>query len=115
MQKGKVYEEKAAQFLQLKGYKILCRNWRSRYGEIDIIAREGAYIVFLEVKARASNYQVSGLEALDAAKRARIIKTALFYTADKPDGLYRFDVLEIIQGNDWVQYNHIKDAFRMNE
>ncbi|MFH1875305.1 MAG: YraN family protein [Candidatus Omnitrophota bacterium] len=115
MQKGKVYEDKAARFLELKGYKILCRNWRARYGEIDVIARDGAYTVFLEVKARARNCNVSGLEALSAAKRHRIVKTALLYTAGAPDASYRFDVLEIIHGKDCLEYNLIKDAFRMNE
>lgn len=110
---GKVnfYEEKAVEFLKLIGCRILTRNFRSRFGEIDIIARHQGYTVFIEVKARSGDYLVSGKEAVDAAKMEKIKKTALYYAAKDSNRLYRFDVLEIIQGKFWRQYNLIEAAF----
>ncbi|MFA7676639.1 MAG: YraN family protein [Candidatus Omnitrophota bacterium] len=112
--KGAFFEDRAAEFLSFKGYKILERNFRSRFGEIDIIARDFKYIAFIEVKARAHNFTVSGLEAIDKRKRDSIRKTALIYAAGG-EFLSRFDVLEIIQGRHWRRYILIKDAFRMTE
>lgn len=111
MQTGNFYEDKAIEYLTLKGYRILERNFCSRFGEIDIIAQDLQCTCFVEVKARNSNYLVSGLEAVDIRKIEKIRKTALFYTANKPDEFYRFDVLEIIQHRDYRQYNLIKGAF----
>jgi putative endonuclease len=115
MQKGKFYEEKAVEFLKLKGYKILERNFRSRWGEIDIIARDNDYIAFIEVKARSVDYLVSGMEAIDARKRKKIIKTALFYSVARQDSAFRFDVLEIIHYHDFYRYNLIKGAFSLDD
>lgn len=115
MQKGKFYEDRAVDYLKLKGYRILKRNFRSPYGEIDIIAKDKDYTCFVEVKARSSSYLVSGLEAVDFRKIERIRKTALFYTSGKPDMLSRFDVLEIIQNKDFREYNLIKGAFDVSE
>jgi len=115
MQTGKFYEDKAIEYLKLKGYRIYERNFRCRFGEIDIIAQDSQYTCFIEVKARNSNYLVSGSEAVDFRKIEKIKKTALFYTANKPDEFYRFDVLEIIQHRDYRQYNLIKGAFNFSE
>lgn len=115
MEKGKFYEIKAIEFLRLKGYEILECNFRSRFGEIDIVAQDNKFTSFVEVKARAERSFFSPQEAVDEAKKAKIRKTALFYTAGRADKYYRFDVLEIIQGQGWRQYNLIKDAFNMDE
>jgi len=115
MQKGKFYEDKAANYLKLKGYSILKRNFRSPFGEIDIIATDKGYICFIEVKARNYNYLVSGKEAIDFRKIEKIKKTALFYASGNLDRLFRFDVLEIIQGKDFREYNLIKGAFDVSE
>ncbi|MDD3296171.1 MAG: YraN family protein [Candidatus Omnitrophica bacterium] len=112
--KGTFFEDKAVEFLNFKGYRVRKRNFRSRFGEIDIIARDFKYIVFVEVKARAQNFTVSGLEAVDKKKRDSIRKTALVYAAGK-EFLSRFDVLEIIQGQNWRRYILIKDAFGLVE
>ncbi|MDP2923023.1 MAG: YraN family protein [Candidatus Omnitrophota bacterium] len=111
MENGSFYEKKATVFLVLNGYRILERNFRSRFGEIDIIARDGKYISFIEVKARNKSYLVSGKESVDKKKMEKIKKTALFYASKKTNSFFRFDVLEIIQGNLWRQYNLIKGAF----
>jgi putative endonuclease len=115
MQKGKFYEDKAEDYLKLKGYGILKRNFRSPYGEIDIIAKDKNYICFVEVKARNCNYLVSGKEAVDFRKIEKIKKTALFYASGNLDRFFRFDVLEIIQGKDFREYNLIKGAFDVSE
>jgi putative endonuclease len=112
---GTFYEECAVTFLGLKGYKVLKRNFKCNFGEIDIIAQDKNAVVFVEVKARNHDYRVSGLEAVDRRKRQRIRKTALAYTSTNPDRFFRFDVLEIIQGVGFRQYNLIKAAFTMDE
>ncbi len=57
-QTGAAYEEQAARFLLEQGYQILERNYRCRQGEIDVIARDGSYLVFVEVKYRSSRFDV---------------------------------------------------------
>jgi putative endonuclease len=84
---------------------------RSRFGEIDIIAQDKAFIVFVEVKARSKDYLVSGKEAMTKNKIEKIKKTALFYAGKNLERFYRFDVLEIIQGKFWRQYDLLKGAF----
>ena len=108
---GSFYEKKAVEFLKLIGYRILERNFRSRFGEIDIIAKDKGCTVFIEVKARSRDYLVSGKEAVTAQKIEKLRKTALYYSAKDLNRLFRFDVLEIIQGSSWRQYNLIKAAF----
>jgi putative endonuclease len=109
--RGSFYEEKAVEFLKLIGYRTLKRNFRSRFGEIDIIAKDKGYTVFIEVKARSGNYLVSGKEAVTAVKIEKLKKAALYYASKDLNRLFRFDVLEIIQGNSWRKYNLIKAAF----
>lgn len=113
--KGSFYEKKAREFLKLNGYTVLRNNFFSRWGEIDIIAKDGIFFAFIEVKARKKDSQIRGLESVDVKKRERIRKTALLYVSGRKDNFYRFDVLEIIHGESWRQYNLIKNAFDMNE
>ncbi|MCM8819219.1 MAG: YraN family protein [Candidatus Omnitrophica bacterium] len=115
MNKGTFYEEKAIEFLKLKGYKILEKNFKTRWGEIDIIAKDKNYIAFVEVKARKKDYIVSGLEAVNKDKKDKIRKVASFYASKNLDKFYRFDVLEIIQYRDCLTYNLIKGAFNFND
>ena len=63
---GSRFEEQVADFLKKQGFRILDRNFRCREGEIDIIARDGAYLVFIEVKYRRTKAAGSALEAIDA-------------------------------------------------
>jgi putative endonuclease len=111
MQKGDFYEEKAVDFLKLKGYRILERNFSTRWGEIDIIAKDRRFICFIEVKARNLNHLVGGLEAVDSFKQKRIIKTARIYLSKIKENYFRFDVLEIIEGENWREYNLVRSAF----
>ena len=93
---GKAYEEKAAAFLESRGYEILERNFSSPGGEIDLIARDGQYLVFVEVKLRKSDRFAAAAEYVDRRKQERIKSTAQMWLSTHPSGLQpRFDVIEI--------------------
>ncbi len=109
---GKRGEIIAANYLKKKGYKILAQNYKNRIGEIDIIALDGEYIVFVEVKTRMSRQFGDPLEAIDYRKQAKIRSVATCYL--KANGLYdhncRFDAIAVLgEGDDDVR--HIRDAF----
>ena len=94
---GSGYEQVAADFLMKQGYEILEMNYRVRQGEIDIIAREGKCIVFVEVKYRARG-QSSALSAVDYGKQRKISRVALTYiTRNRLSEYspYRFDVIAV--------------------
>lgn len=99
----------AASFLEKNGYVILDKNYRCRIGEIDLIAKDGDYLVFVEVKCRKNMKTGYPSEAVGYYKQQRIIKTAIHYT--KLKGLYgcdvRFDIVEIVDRKIRV----IKNAF----
>lgn len=95
---GAQYERIAGEYLKQKGYKIIEYNASSRYGEIDIVARDGAYLIFAEVKYRSSLLCGHPLEAVDEKKQRNICKCALYYM--QKNGLeqlpVRFDVIAIM-------------------
>ena len=76
---GTAYEKLAGVYLEQQGYEILEYNYRCRIGEIDIVARQGGYLVFVEVKYRADNAAGNPLEAVTAAKQRTISKVASYY------------------------------------
>ena len=95
--KGAAGEVLAARFLRDNGYEVLAGNYHSRFGEIDIIAEDDEYIVFVEVKSRSQDSLYLPREAVTAEKQRRIIKTALYYIARNPDSRQmRFDVIEVV-------------------
>lgn len=109
-------EAKAAQYLKKKHYKILSTGYRSRFGEIDIIASNKKYLVFAEVKLRKSDAFAQAREFVDSYKQNRLRTTAAMYLSENPTQLQpRFDVIEIYapQGTETAapQINHIEDAF----
>lgn len=77
--KGRKIERRAAIFLEHQGYRLLAANFRTRWGEIDLIAREDACLVFVEVKGRNTLRFGSPEEAITAKKRRRLMKTASCY------------------------------------
>lgn len=86
----------AAAYLKRKGYQILEQNFRCRQGEIDLIARDGSYLVFIEVKYRSSLKDGGSLEAVDRRKQRRIIRVAEYYLCMHPEQAAlpcRFDVI----------------------
>lgn len=108
---GTRYEKVAAEYLEQKGYKILQKNYRNRYGEIDVIAQKDAVLVFIEIKFRSSDSYRDPLEAVDQRKQKRISQTALFYYAAhgySENASCRFDVIGIYEDG---TVKHIENAF----
>lgn len=113
---GNFGENKAADYLKRQGYNIIERNYRCRYGEIDIIARKDRYIVFVEVKLRKNSDFAQAREFVDYHKQKRIISTALLWLSTKDFDLQpRFDIIEIYaphgELSEKIELNHIEDAF----
>ena len=112
---GETGEEYAVNFLKKKKYNILERNYRKRYGEIDIIAENKNYIVFVEVKTRHKDSMTSAADAVNRQKQIRIIKTASLYLAEnETEKFCRFDVCEVYVNSDnlkLVDINYIEAAF----
>lgn len=107
---GSEKEEMAASYLISNGYSILSRNFRSKNSEIDIIARDGDAIVFVEVKYRSNINYGFPEEAVNKKKQHLIKNAALFYMYKNNlsiDCPYRFDVI-VIWGE---ELKHIKNAF----
>jgi len=106
-------EDKACRYLQNQGYKIIERNFRKGYGEIDIIAVDKEYLVFIEVKTRTSNKFGDPLESITPWKLKSLIKTAYFYrklNSNLPDGL-RIDAVSVklSYDNNVESIEHIKN------
>ena len=114
---GEVGERLAADFLRRSGYKILRRNCRTRLGEIDIVARDGDEVVFVEVKTRSSKSWGLPEDAISAAKRRKISRAAIAF-ADRHrlrERALRFDVVAVLleEGRE-PQVRLYKDAFTIS-
>ena len=109
-------EELAARCLQRKGFEIVERNFRCRYGEIDIIARNEAFLVFAEVKLRKTAFYGAAREFVDRRKQERLRATAAMWLEEHETALQpRFDVIEIYAPEGMQtsrpQIRQIEDAF----
>lgn len=110
-------EKRVANFLRRQGFQILKRNFQCKYGEIDIIAENEEYILFVEVKTRKENSLVSGVEAVDAYKQRRITLTANDYiTKTECEKQPRFDIAEVTvfekeNGDLGYRLNYVKSAW----
>jgi putative endonuclease len=108
-QKGLWAELRAAVYLRLKGYKILDMRFKTPVGEIDIVARRGNMLVFVEVKLRATESE--GAEAIHARNQSRVTRAAELYLQKHPsynDMDMRFDALIITKGR---AFTHIENAW----
>jgi len=119
-QKGKSGEDHAANFLRLKGYRVLERNYRVGQGEIDLIARRGGTLVFVEVKTRRGKAQGTPLEAVTAHKVKRLSAAAAVYLAAHPQerGDCRFDIVTLGPGKNLLgllKIRHLENAFSTDE
>lgn len=93
---GRWGEVQVAQWLQRHRYRLLASNWRCRFGEIDLIATDGKYICFTEVKLRKNADFAQAREFVNRSKQQRIRTTAQLYLAQHPTDLQpRFDVAEV--------------------
>lgn len=107
---GRRAEFMSAWFLRLKGYRILAQRFKTPVGEIDLIARRGSVIAFIEVKARPS--AAAAIESVSARQRARIARAALIFLQKRPDlaeHQMRFDLILVTPGQ-WP--SHMVDSWR---
>ena len=109
-------EALAAEYLRKKRYKIIAAGYRSRFGEIDLIAQNRTHLVFVEVKLRKSNRFAEAREFVDFYKQNKLRTTAEYYLSEHPTKLQpRFDVIEIYAPQGTATANpdirHMEDAF----
>jgi putative endonuclease len=112
---GKAGEEVAIQYLRLQGYHVLERNYRCRFGEIDLIAQDGSTLAFIEVKTRRSQKFGPAAAAVTLAKQRHLVKASQVYLTQthKVYELCRFDVVTIELDAHTSRIELIKDAFQI--
>ena len=111
---GAAGEAAAERWLRRSGLEIVARGFRARCGEIDLIARDGPLVVFVEVKTRTRDGFGHPAEAVNATKRGRLVRVAALFLARAGWGekACRFDVIEVVpEGPRW-RVRHLRDAFR---
>jgi putative endonuclease len=110
--KGRSAEERAETFLRERGYEIVERNARSAFGEIDLVAREGGDLVFVEVRSRADDSTGGAEETVGAIKQRQVARAAAVYLSERAPAFEtcRFDVVAIT-GDDIALF---QDAFRLS-
>ena len=113
---GQWGEVLAAAFLKKKRYKIIACNYSCRFGEIDLIAKNRQFIVFVEVKLRKSADFAQAREFVDLRKQSRIRMTAELWLSQNETQLQpRFDVIEIYAENGVIKaLNHLENAFELS-
>lgn len=112
IKKGMFGENKAVKYLMSKGYRIIDRNYRTKIGEIDIIAIKSKVLIFIEVKTRSSTNYGFPYEAVNRRKQEKIVKSSLIYMKHKglEDWQTRYDIIEVFLQNK-LKINHIENAF----
>ena len=111
---GKEGERIAVQLLKQQGYNVVCLNWRYKHLEIDIVARDGDRLVFVEVKTRADKNFGMPYEAVDWVKQGRLARAAERYIMlHRHTGEIRFDIVSVLYSAQQDRYDAelIKDAF----
>lgn len=110
--KGFLGEDKAVEYLISKGYKIIDRNYRTKIGEVDIIAIISGVLVFVEVKSRTNINYGYPYEAVNWKKQDKIIKSSFIYMKQKRlnDYQIRYDIIEVYL-EEKPKINHIENAF----
>lgn len=111
---GQAAEDHACHYLQAKGLTLITRNYRNRYGEIDLIMQDGKYWVFAEVRLRNNRNFISGAESVSDSKQKKLIRTATVYLQEKKvlnTQRCRLDVLDLQQESGTFTVNWIKNAF----
>ena len=112
---GQFGEEQAARYLRRRFYTILERNFRCRFGEIDLIARRGGVLAFVEVKLRRDESHGEAREFVTLRKQQRVMAAAEFWLSQHETALQpRFDVVEVYAPrgeNGPVRINHIENVF----
>lgn len=111
---GERGENEAVRYLRKEGYAIVERNVRTRLGELDLVARQGDILVFVEVKTRSSGSFAAPELSVDGRKQRKLLELASAYMAGQGRGMdCRFDVLGIILGpSGRATIHHIPNAFQ---
>jgi len=109
-------ETLAAQYLVNKGYLIVCQNYHSAYGEIDLIARDGTELVMVEVKTRSSHNIKAAEDSINKTKQNKLTLTAMQFLAEHPELTElscRFDVIIVFyyRTDESYQIRHYRNAF----
>jgi putative endonuclease len=107
---GAAAEDLAARHLERHGLAIVARNWRCRGGEIDLVARDGATLVFVEVRLRSSGAFGGAPASVDAHKQRRFLTAARAYLAGRPETPCRCDVIAL-DGLDPARVEWLRNAF----
>jgi putative endonuclease len=109
-------EEAAERFLRSLGYEVLDRNWRCRWGELDLVCTKGGTVVFVEVKTRKGEGLTTPAEALTPDKRSRIAAAARAYLSAKRfwERPCRFDLILAVSGDERLELEHVTDAFDLS-
>lgn len=111
--RGRLAEERALEFLERQGLRLIERNYRSRFGEIDLVMEDGAMLVFIEVRFRRSGRFGGALESVDRRKQARLVNTAACFLAERRvDRPARFDVAALTPNGNGLAIHWIKGAFQ---
>ena len=115
-EKGTLGEIAVAYYLEALGYEILCRNFRTRGGEIDIVATKGETLCFVEVKTRKLGSVVSGMAAVDERKQSLIIRASYAYCekyqVTEENWYFRYDIAEVTTWNDRIiDIDYLENAF----
>lgn len=112
--KGTFGENKACKYLKKQGYKILERNFKTSFAEIDIIAEKDGLYIFVEVKTRKLRTSIPASVSVNYYKQQKIIKAACCYMAkEKIKPFCRFDIVEVYTDDEMKNFkiNHIENAF----
>lgn len=109
---GKQGEAEAVRYLQTNGYEIVARNYRHQHAEIDLIAKKGKLLIFVEVKTR-TNLSYGNPETFVSYTKAQLVMKAAEQYIFKHDWLYdvRFDIVAVTMTDAQLQIKHIEDAF----
>jgi putative endonuclease len=117
LERGRLGEEAARNFLSGRGLKFLAANYRSGRGEIDLVFREGGVLAFIEVKTRSSEARSRPAAAVNAERRRRLTRAALDYLRSirQPEVKIRFDIVEVLlAGGRVAEIRHLPNAFPMS-
>ena len=111
--RGQVGESEGVEWLRREGYRIVERNVSNRAGEIDVVARDGETLCFIEIKARSNQQYGPAVEAITPRKMRRISRAAALYLAAHPTtSPCRFDVLGMDLGDEGWRFTLVRDAFQ---
>jgi putative endonuclease len=111
--KGRLAEDRTLDFLQQRGLRLIERNYRCRYGEIDLIMEDGRTVVFVEVRFRGSLRFGGALESVDRRKQAKLLTTAMCFLKERRlDRPARFDVAALSPAANGLAIEWVRDAFQ---